>query len=434
MNDLSLEQWLDTLHQAHPKEIQLGLDRVRRAYHYLPSIPKDTRVISVSGTNGKGSCVAALEAMALEAGVACAVYTSPHLKLFEERLHINGQPLEESEWCASFERVESARVKANVSLTFFEFSTLAVLDLTRQHAVNLLVLEVGLGGLMDAVNIIDSDVAILTSVAVDHVDYLGDDIEYIAEQKAGIFRKGCPAVVAEPNPPNTIASTAKSCGANLYLWGRDFETHVAQTCIWRGKTTTGDEICVTDLEVPILHVNVLAAALQAWQLLYKPDVHALTQLAHVAHATSMKGRWQWVRHAKHNFLLDVAHNPAAARYLSHRLARSHASAKIHAVWGMCANKNIVGFVTELAGQIEVWHPVSVANNRRSADLATHLDALHVVNAKVSASGLNNVACILDSFENEHTHADIVLVCGSFAVVSESLDWLAAHTSSSLLAV
>lgn len=438
MKPRSFNQWLRILERAHPRTVDLGLDRVRAVYQYLPDLKENTRVVVVAGTNGKGSCVATMAAMAQRAGVCCGAYTSPHLRRFSERLRIDGVVMEDSAWCAAFERVECARLKAQVSLSFFEFTTLAVLYLLHVRAVDLALLEVGLGGLLDAVNIVDSDVAVVTQIALDHVDYLGTDIEQIASQKAGVFRSGHPAIVADPNPPRAIVEAAESAGAHPYFLGRDFETcaeystrHSVTHC-WRGVDANGDTVSCSHLPSPQLHKYSVAAAIQAWQLLYNPAHALLCELACVAYNASLEGRRQVLYFEGLKTILDVAHNPAAARdlccYLNNS-CRVGNFARICGVLGMCADKDMVGFVRALSPLVSVWYPVATQDSR-SADIGTLADAVCSAGGCVSELRPVDTAGALRASTRLSDKEGVLLVCGSFSVVAESLSWLETQVQTS----
>ena len=430
MPERSLEQWLEALLSAHPWSIDMGIDRIKKTYTYMLPIQPRTRVITVSGTNGKGSCIAALEAMAMHNQLSCAAYTSPHVDRFEERLRVDGAPVATQAWCEALECVERARARANVSLTFFEHTTLAALDLARQRAPQLLLLEVGLGGLLDAVNIVDSDVAILTSVAMDHEEYLGNTLETIAEQKAGIFRAGRAAIVAEPTPPQAVARVAKRRGAQLYLWGQDFQMHLKQNAYeWRGTRADGSKVHLEHLSAPVLHAGSVAASIQAWQLLFNPDEQDLSATAHRAHRAHLTGRWQQMFSPRSNhFILDVAHNPAAARYLCERLKHCAGFVKINAVWAMRENKDMRGFVEALKEAVHVWYPLHVEGegiaNVQTLDAAVHAAGARLCDAR--QMGSRSVEKVLDRIDQRSQPHDVTLICGSFAVVAASLRWFESH--------
>lgn len=215
----SLTEWLQRIEALHPAEIELGLDRVGRVYRGLPEAVTP-RVISVAGTNGKGSTVECITRCARQQRLRTGTYTSPHLVRFNERMCINGEPADDRQIVTALEQVEQAR--GDIPLTYFEFTTLAALALFRAEALDLWVLEVGLGGRLDAVNVVDADVAVITQIGLDHQDWLGDTRELIGAEKAGIMRSGALAVCSDPNPPDSIAAKARACGATLWQLGREF--------------------------------------------------------------------------------------------------------------------------------------------------------------------------------------------------------------------
>jgi len=221
-----LESWLRWQESLHPREIELGLERIRPVYRRLPSLPPAAPVVTVAGTNGKGSCVAVIEAVAVAAGMRVATYTSPHLFRYNERIRVDGQAVDDATLVRAFEAVDEAR--RGVPLTYFEFGTLAALWIFAAAAPELIVLEVGLGGRLDAVNIIDADVAVLTSVGLDHQAWLGFDRESIGAEKAGIFRTGRPVVLGDPDPPNSVLRIAGERGAPVHAFGCDWSVEVDQ--------------------------------------------------------------------------------------------------------------------------------------------------------------------------------------------------------------
>ena len=363
----SLAEWLAFIERQHPQPIALGLERVAQVFARM-QIRLQSPVFIVGGTNGKGSTCAMLESILRAAGYRTGLYTSPHLVNYNERVRIAGAEAGDDQLCEGFEAVEAAR--GAVPLTYFEFGTLAALRVFHQSAIEAAVLEVGLGGRLDAVNAIDADCAILTSVGIDHVDYLGADRESIGREKAGIFRPHRPAVIAEPDPPHSVQGAV---GNKLFL-GRDFgfERQESQWSYWgpRGKRA--------GLAHPALRGGVqlrnAAAVLCALDALELPvAMHEVRRgLAEVA----LPARFQ-VLPGRPQVILDVAHNVEAARNLAENLAASGFAPETIAVCGMLRDKDVAGVLRALAPRITRWHLAALAGPRAASaqDLETNLRAI-----------------------------------------------------------
>jgi dihydrofolate synthase/folylpolyglutamate synthase len=345
----SLADWLSYLESLHPKIIALGLERVAQVKQRLDLDP-DFPVLVVGGTNGKGSVCAMLEAILHAAGYKVGCYTSPHLLHYNERVRISKQQASDAELCASFERIEQAR--GDIPLTYFEFGTLAAMQCFIEHKVEVAILEVGLGGRLDAVNVFDADCAVVTSVDIDHVDYLGDTREQIAFEKAGIFRKGKVAICADGDVPQTLRKHAHDIGAELWCIGSEFgfEPHDGQ---WDYSSKTGAR---NALPFPALrgafqlhNASAVLAVLDALRELLPVSMDAVRRgLVEV----QLAGRFQFVP-GKPQLILDVAHNPHAARSLAQNLA-GLPPAKTFAFFAMLRDKDMAGVVQALAPHIDVW--------------------------------------------------------------------------------
>ncbi|MDX1736540.1 MAG: bifunctional tetrahydrofolate synthase/dihydrofolate synthase, partial [Halioglobus sp.] len=312
MSSSELEQWLRRLEQIHPKNIDLGLERVAAVADTLSLRSPRQPVVTVAGTNGKGSVVAVLEAALAQDGRRVGAFTSPHLQRFNERIRVDGQEATDAEIMAAFTAIDRAR--GETSLTYFEFAALAALWVFRERQVDVLLLEVGLGGRLDAVNIIDASLAVITSIALDHQDWLGDSREVIAVEKAGVLRPGIPVVVADPEPPASLTACIRDAGAApTLLVGRHFGAQEG-TGEWQGWLQRAGVRC--DLapvpDGPLLPQNV-CAALQAAVLL-GVDVERIDLPALLTHAAP-DGRRQFIHCGGLDYLLDVAHNPAAVQKL-----------------------------------------------------------------------------------------------------------------------
>src|SRR5512135_435036 len=344
----TLAAWLTYLETLHPKTIALGLERVaelRKRLDLNPSFP----IITVGGTNGKGSVCAMLEAMLHAAGYRVGCYTSPHLLDYNERVRIGKQAVGDAELCAAFEQVEQAR--GEVSLTYFEFGTLAAMQCLIEHRVDVAVLEVGLGGRLDAVNVFDADCAVVCSVDLDHMDYLGDTREAIAYEKAGIFRKGRVAIFGDADMPNNIAGEAQRIGATLWRLGEQFN-HAANAQQWNYRSDVGAR---NALPYPALRgayqLNNASAALAALDALQEKLPVSMEAVRRGLVELSLPGRFQLLP-GRPQIILDVAHNPHAARALARNLA-ALPPARTFAVFAMLRDKDMAGVARALDGKVDI---------------------------------------------------------------------------------
>ena len=348
----TLGQWLAYLEQLHPQAIALGLERVqtvRLALGINPVCP----IITVGGTNGKGSCCAMLEAMLAQGGYRVGCYTSPHLLRYNERVRVGGAVVDDAALCAAFERIELAR--RDVSLTYFEFGTLAAMLIFAAETVDAIVLEVGLGGRLDAVNIFDADCSIIASVDLDHQAFLGETREAIGYEKAGIFRPGRPAICADADPPATVIAHAATVGADLMLIDRDFGG-VADRQQWR---YWGPRVKRNGLPWPALRggcqIANAAACLTALDTLRERLPLTAADLRGGLLTADIAGRFQ-VLPGRPLVVLDVAHNPHAARVLGANLAElPDSKGSIIAVCGMLKDKDIAGVMEALKTSFTRWH-------------------------------------------------------------------------------
>ncbi|MGQ0547751.1 MAG: bifunctional tetrahydrofolate synthase/dihydrofolate synthase [Betaproteobacteria bacterium] len=411
----SLAEWLQYIERQHPASIALGLERVAQVFAQL-GCRICCPVITVGGTNGKGSTCAMLESMLRAAGYRTGLYTSPHLVRYNERVRIAGAEAGDEELCASFAAVEAAR--AQVPLTYFEFGTLGALQIFSEKNLDVVVLEVGLGGRLDAVNVVDADCAVLTSVAIDHVDYLGADRESIGREKAGIFRRGRPAVVADPQPPQSVLQAP----ADLLLIGRDFG-YAEQGRQWSYRGPGGRR---GGLEHPALRGRLqlrnAAAALCALDALRDRLPLAMQEARRGLAEVSLPGRFQ-VLPGRPQVILDVAHNVEAARALADNLAAAAFSPETIAVCGMLRDKDIAGVLREMVPRVTRWHVASLPGPRgaEATQLAVHLPgkaiSLHQNVGEAFAAALEGAS------EN-----DKIVVFGSFLTVGEVTEWLKRRTS------
>lgn len=403
----SLSDWLSYLEQIHPSVIDLGLHRVGLVADRLGLRQLPATVVTVGGTNGKGTTCALLEAIYRAAGYRVGVYSSPHLLRYNERVRIQGQDASDAELCQAFAAVEAAR--GEVSLTFFEFGTLAALWLFRAAAPDLVLLEVGLGGRLDATNLVESDLAVVTSIALDHCDWLGDTREAIASEKAGIYRPGKPAISGEPNPPVTLAQTAQAIGAKLLQVGADFRRNEAEA-VWHFQ---GARQQWRELPYPELPLDNAVTALAVVEQLSLPiDSAAIrTGLA----GARLAGRMQLLR-TQPQVTLDVAHNPHSAHYLARQLAARGKVGRRLAVAGMLKDKDIRQTLGELVELVDLWFLADLHGAR--AALAQELSAV-----LPSESARHCYASVADAYREALATAqeqDEIIVLGSFHTVAEAM--------------
>src|ERR1700722_11313571 len=420
----TLDAWLTHLESAHPVGIDMGLTRIGQVRDAL-QLSFDCPVITVGGTNGKGSTCAILETILLRAGYHVGCHTSPHLLSFNERARVNGAEASDADLLPHFEAVEAARLSLAepVSLTYFEFTTLAIMRLFASRGLDAVILEVGLGGRLDAVNILDTDCAIITSIDIDHTEYLGDTREKIAVEKAGIFRPGKPAICADPVPPQTLIDHAEKIGADLWLFGRDFRYEgqagsERQQWSYVGRTMRRSALAYPALRGANQLINT-AAALAALEALRERIPVSAQDIRLGLANVELPGRFQVVP-GKPQVILDVAHNPHAAAVLAQNLGNMGFFPYTYAVFGAMGDKDIAGVVEHLKGEIDHWNVTALPTPRAasSAMLESVLRNAGVNdNSDSSVTQFNNPA---DAFEDALKRAsenDRILVFGSFHTVA-----------------
>ena len=401
-----LSEWLSLLESSHPVEIDLGLERVAKVAAQLSLKKPAPIVITVAGTNGKGSCVAVLQGLIEAAGFSTGIYTSPHLIRFNERVVIRGRQVDDQQFCEAFVEVEAARIAADTSLTYFEFTTLAALLLIQLANIDVALLEVGLGGRLDAVNLVDSDIGVVTGIALDHQSWLGDSLDSIGYEKASIARSGKPLVYGDSKPVASVMETTANIGATLCQFGQDFNFV--------------DDVFFSSLKrkVTVPQSNLprasIACALQVAELLginiSEPNIYnAISRI-------SLTGRYQLLFCNNRQWLLDVAHNPQAAERLAGQLQRDFSNTRIIAVFAAMSDKDLTGIIQPLQDCISLW-------------VLPNLDLERAANPQSLAALLYNnetvpsVAQALERARELATEDDLILVFGSFFLVGPVLEQL-----------
>ena len=407
-----LATWLSYLENLHSKTIDLGLERVSRVAGQLDVLQPAPFVFTVAGTNGKGTTCRTLETILMAAGYKVGVYSSPHLVRYTERVRVQGAELAESAHTASFAAIEAGR--GDTSLTYFEYGTLSALWLFKQAKLDVVILEVGLGGRLDATNIVDANVAVVTSIALDHTDWLGPDRESIGREKAGVFRANRPAVVGEPDMPHTIADVAHEKGALLLQRNVDWR-YTVEGDSWTFSDAQGELRNLPLPNVPQPNAATALAALRASGL----EVSEAVIREGIASAI-LPGRFQTIQ-LEPRVILDVAHNPHAAAYLAGRLKSLPKTGRVLAVIGMLHDKDIAGTLACLEDVVDSWYcaPLEGPRGATAEQLREHLRAGTVFISVVQAWH----AAIADAAPE-----DTVLVCGSFHTVAHVMEALDAGSA------
>ncbi len=420
----TLAEWLEYQEHVNPHSVELGLDRVREVWQRMGAPAPARHVITVGGTNGKGSTVALLEAMLAAAGLHVGSFTSPHLLDYNERVRIDGANASDAALIASFERIEAARGAGQdnaVPLTYFEFGTLAALDLFARARLDVAILEVGLGGRLDAVNIIDADVAIVTTVDLDHMDWLGPDRDSIGREKAGIARTGRPVIVGEIDPPAGLLDALAACAAQVERAGLDFqiERHVGGW-YWRHRDGSAMELPDPALAAPVQFANA-AAAIAALHALLASDVSITPREFYAAVSAGLKtarvpARLQSLG-GDPALIVDVGHNPQAARALAEWLDVQPAG-RVHAVYGALADKDVAGVIGALGDRIGQWHLAGLERaTPRGLPVADLAAILQQTLPQASFDTQVDVASALAAAQAAAKPGELILAFGSFFVAS-----------------
>ena len=411
----TLADWLARCERLHPKEIDMTLARVRLVKERL-GLEFTMPVIAVAGTNGKGSTCAMLEAIALQAGYPVGLYSKPHLVHFEERCRVNGQMVDEAALLPHFEAVEAAR--GETSLTYFEFTTLAIFRLLSQTPLDLVILEVGMGGRLDAVNAFDADCAIITSIDIDHAEYLGPDRETIAIEKAGIMRAGRPVIVSDPMAPQSLSDQAREKGADLWLFGRDFNFSGDKLqWSWAGRHKRFNAMAYPALRGANQLLNA-AGVLAAFEALRDRLPISAQSVRNGFALVELPGRFQVIA-GQPTLVLDVAHNPHAVATLAQNLDQMGFFPRTHAVFGVMADKDIAAILARMAPLVDHWHfcDLPVPRAASAQDLAALYDSLALkgpgpVTLAAHAQPRQALAAALEAADP----ADRIVVFGSFLTV------------------
>lgn len=410
----ALAEWLAWQEALHPKKIDLGLDRVKGVLRRLQPHLRKPFTITVGGTNGKGSCVAYLDSMLRAQGYRVGAYTSPHLLRYNERICIDGRPVDDAAICRSFGRIDEAR--DDTSLSFFEFGTLAALDIFAQADLDLQILEVGLGGRLDAVNVVDADAVLLASIDIDHQDWLGATREAIGYEKAGVLRPYRPAVVSDPAPPASLLEHARALPADLARFGRDFryETHES------GWNWNGRRGRYRDLPRPALsgehQYRNAAGVLQLLELIDSQRPVAEEAVRTGLRQARLRGRFE-VLDGPVPIVLDVAHNPQAVGILAEQLQQRFPERRMHGVFALMRDKDRVGVIERINDLIGSWYlpPLKVG---RAAPPESLADTLHRMGAERVEYRFRDVSEAVAAARSRAQAGDLIIVFGSFFLVAE----------------
>ncbi len=415
----NLCDWLGWQEELHFTAIELGLDRCTVVAENMGLLDPDFTVISVAGTNGKGSSVTMMEAILGNSGYKTGCYTSPHLIRYNERIKLDGVEVSDEMLCESFSRIDHAR--GDISLTYFEFGTLAALDIFHQANVDVALLEVGLGGRLDAVNCLDADVALVTSVDLDHMQWLGPDRETIGREKAGIFRGDKPAICSDPHPPETVLQYAEEIGATLYIPGRDFNYQLSEdNWSWQWGSVIYENLPRPDQYNSCQIQNAAGVLMVLNTLTSKLPIKA-GAIEKGLENFSLTGRFQMLTKGT-QIILDVAHNNQSAKMLVHNLKQFPNSGKTHIIIGMLKDKDRNSILGELIEIADYWHTVTISNPR-GTDSETIKNELLDLGVTVPISESDTVANTFLKLQKETGMHDRIVVTGSFLSVGDAIKYL-----------
>ena len=414
-----LHEWLEWQEELHFTAIELGLDRCTEVAENMGLLKPDFTVISVAGTNGKGSSVAMLNSILCNSGYKTGCYTSPHLIRYNERIKLDEVEVTDEMLCESFSRIDHAR--GDVSLTYFEFGTLAALDIFHHADIDIALLEVGLGGRLDAVNCLDADVALITSIDLDHMQWLGLDRETIGREKAGIFRSNKPAICSDPHPPETVLQYAEEIGATLYIPGRDFNYQLSDdNWSWQWGSVVHEKLPHPS-QYNSCQVQNAAGVLMVLNVLDSRMPVAVGAIEKGLKNFSLAGRFQMLSEGTQT-ILDVAHNNQSAKTLVHNLKQFPNSGKTHIIIGMLKDKDRISVLGELIEIADYWHTVTISNPRGS-DSETIKNELLELGVNVPISENDTVADAFHKLKDEIGIHDRIVVTGSFLTVGDAIKHL-----------
>lgn len=412
----TLDDWLAWQTQLHAREIELGLDRIRKVAKKLDLLECPFVVITVAGTNGKGSTVAMLSSILHHAGYKVGTYTSPHIIHYNERIRIGLRCVGDQELCSSFAKIDAAR--EDISLSFFEFATLTALDIFHKNKVDVAILEVGLGGRLDATNIIDTDLAFVTSIGIDHTEYLGDNRESIGYEKAGIFRSDVPAICGDIDPPATIQEVAQELGAELYQLHEDFSYKVVHSS-W---SFSSKDYQVYGLPLPNLsgavQIQNAASTIMGLHCLRERLPVPFEAIETGLREVTLEGRFQ--RIVKDcEIILDVAHNFDSAKILADNLIALPKPRKTIGVFAVLSDKDVNGIIELLGSHVDDWY-ISCVNSKRAMPTDQVEQVLAKICPSTKVSVFESVERAYSQAQSDASKGDRILVFGSIFTVSEAL--------------
>jgi dihydrofolate synthase/folylpolyglutamate synthase len=422
---MDLSAWLERIQTLHPQEIELGLHRVREVAARLGLWRPAPLVVTVAGTNGKGSTVAMLASILTAAGYKVGTYTSPHILRYNERITIAQEVVTDQDLCDAFARIDTAR--GELSITYFEYSTLAGLLLLEEAKLDIAVLEIGLGGRLDAVNIVDPDLSIITSIGLDHQDWLGDTRELIAIEKAGILRAGVPSICGDEDPPQSLREEAQRVGTTMRFQGRDFGfVETPAYWDWWHRDARGELLHKESLPFPGLDLVNAATVLQALE--YLPLSIPRAALEEGLRRPQIAGRYQLIPGCHHEFKLrvDVAHNPHAAALLAKKLRKARENGevrgKIRVILAMMSDKDHAGFYAALESEVDIWYIAAFAEPRCLN--AEKLLEILCLGGATSRGPFEDIATAYATACSEASSDDLILATGSFVTVADTLSLVA----------
>ncbi|BBN82179.1 bifunctional folylpolyglutamate synthase/dihydrofolate synthase [Pseudoalteromonas sp. A25] len=407
----SLDDWLCYLEGVHPSTIEMGLERVKRVAEQTQLLNTSSKIILIGGTNGKGTTARCLESLLLAQGYSVGTYASPHLIRYNERVRINGRELDDQDHIDAFYMLDQGR--EDTQLTFFEYGTLGALAIFKRYKVDFVLLEVGLGGRFDATNIVTPYASVITTVDLDHKEYLGDTRELVGYDKAGIFRANTPAVVGDLNIPHTVTDYGKEIDADLVLANKDFTHAVTDTGFkWQYLDYDYDFAAPA---IPVQNVATALALLAKLSLLPKQDV-----ISTCLSKLTVEGRFQQLS-VSPKVYTDVAHNPESARYLKQKIAQLRAQGfKIHALIAMLADKDKASVIKEVSDVVDIWSCASLQGPR--AEQASNLQAILSTQTQAASASYTSVRIALDEILAKQSDDTVLVIFGSFVTVAEAIQY------------